>query len=141
MTEMVLREIYDVMHSYALRNKDGVRGDKESCCVTFKDDIDGVTYSVSMVTRYSGKVNHITFEFPRQLPPSRMKEASRVANELNYQIRFGSFRLVEHSGRVLYCFDTVLEYSRVDTDYFAEIMSLSERTIKSYAAPLLALCE
>lgn len=141
MTEMMLRDIYDVMHTYALRNENEVSGDEDSCYVGFKTHIDGTTYCVSMETKYFGTVNHVEFEFPKRIPASKMKEASRVANELNCRIRFGAFRLVEHNGRVRYCFDTMLKHSRVNTDYFAEIVSLSRRTVKEYAPRLLALCE
>lgn len=140
MTEMMFSDIYDVMYSYALRNENEVSGDEDSCYVSFKSYIDGIPYSVSMKTKYFGTVNHIEFNFPGRIPSSKIKEASRVANELNCQIRFGTFRLVEHNGMVRYCFDTILKHSRVDTDYFAEIVSLSERTIKEYAPRLLALC-
>lgn len=141
MTEMMLRDIYDVMYSYAIRNENEVSDDEDSCYVGFKVCIDDVTYSVSMKTKYFGKVNHIEFDFPKRIPSSKMKEASRIANELNCQIRFGTFRLVEHNGRVRYCLDTILEHSRVDTDYFAWIVSLSKQTVKEYTPRLLALCE
>ena len=141
MTEMMLRDIYDIMHRYALRNENDVSGDEDSYYVGFKDYIDGIPYSVSMETKSFGTVNHIEFDFPKRIPAHKMKEASRVANDLNCQIRFGTFRLVEHNGRVRYCFDTILKYSQVDTNYFAEIVSLSERTIKEYAPRLLELCE
>lgn len=141
MTEMMLRDIYAMMHSYALRNENEVSGDEDSCYVGFKYYIDGTPYSVSMETKYFGTVNHIEFNFPKRIPASKMKEASRVANELNCQIRFGTFRLVEHNGRVRYCFDTILKHSQVNTDYFAEIVNLSKRTMKEYAPRLLALCE
>ena len=141
MTGMMLRDIYDIMHCYALRNENEVSGDEDSCYVGFKDCIDGVSYSVSMKTEYFGTVNHIEFNFPKRIPASKMREASRVANELNCQIRFGTFRLVKHNGRVRYCFDTILKHSQVDTDYFAEIVNLSKQTVKEYAPSLLALCE
>lgn len=138
---MMLKDIYYVMYRYAMQNKNGVSDDEDSCYVGFNDCIDGITYSVSMKTEYFGTVNHIEFNFPNRIPSSKMQEASRVANELNCQIRFGAFRLVEHNGRVRYCLDTILKHSRVDTDYFDETVSLSERTIKEYAPRLLALCE
>ena len=141
MTEMMFRDIYDMMHIYALRNKNEVSGDEDSCYVGFKEYIDGTTYSVSMATKYFGMINHIEFNFPKRIPATKMKEASRVANELNCQIRFGAFRLVEHNGMVRYCFDTILKHSQIDTDYFAEIVNLSRRTIKEYSPRLLALCE
>lgn len=141
MTEMMLRDIYDKMYYYAIQNKTEVSDDEDSCYVGFKDSIDGITYSVSMKTKYFGTVNHIEFDFPGRIPSSKIKEASHVANELNCQMRFGAFRLVEHNGRVRYCFDTVLKHSRVNTDYFAEIVGLSELTIKKFAHRLLALCE
>lgn len=141
MTEMMLRDIYDVMYRYAIQNKSDVSGDDDGYYVCFNDCIDGITYSVSMKTEYFGTVNHVEFNFPKRIPSSKMQEASRVANELNCQIRFGAFRLVEHNGRVRYCFDTILKHACVDTDYFAEIVGLSEITIKGYASRLLALCE
>lgn len=141
MKEMMLRDIYDIMYYYAIQNAKEVSYDEESCYVGFKDYIDQIPYSVSMKTKYFGKVNHIEFNFPKRIPSSKIKEASRIANELNCQIRFGSFRLVEHNGRVRYCFDSILEYSQIDTDYFESIVSLSEQTIKKYAKPLLDLCK
>ncbi len=141
MTEMMLRDIYDIMYRYAIQNKSDVSDDDESYYVGFNDCIGGITYSVSMKTEYFGTVNHVEFNFPKRIPSSKMKEASRIANELNCKIRFGAFRLVEHNGRVRYCFDTILKHACVDTDYFAQIVGLSELTIKEHAAPLLALCE
>lgn len=141
MTEMMLRDIYDQMYYYAIRNENDVSGDEDSCYVGFKDNIEGTVYSVSMTTKYFGKVNHIEFDFPGRIPSSKMKEADRIANELNCQVRFGAFRLVEHNGRVRYCFNTILKHAQVDAHYFARLVALSEQTIKTYATPLLALCK
>lgn len=141
MKEMMLKDIYDIMYYYAIRNKNDVSYDDDSYYVGFKVNIDGTIYSVSMKIKYYGTVNHIEFIFPKRVPSSKMKEASRIANELNCKMRFGSFRLVEHNGMVRYCFNTILKYSQVDSEYFEEIMSLSEQTIKKYAKPLLALCK
>ena len=140
MESMLTREIYEVMRRYALRAGYDCYGDSISYDVTFPLVVDGTKYSVLMKTESLGTVNHVEFSFPDRIPEARMKEASRVANELNSDIRFGAFRLVEHNGRVRYCFDTFLKSAQVTADYFEEIMDLSIRTVEAYAPRLLALC-
>lgn len=139
--EMSLNDIYDVMHIYALRNRRDVRGDEDACSVSFKTTIDGEAYTVYMKTEYFGTINHVEVSFPRRVELSKMKEASRVINEINGRCRYGAFRVVEHNGILRYCLDTVLKNCKVDTSYFAEVSELAVATVKRHAATLSPLCE
>lgn len=141
MKEMMMRDIYDTMSWYVHRNDyQKIYDDYLDYTVSFRHTIGDTTYSVYMETKSFGQVNRVKFSVPRRVPAAKIKEAARVANELNRKIRFGAFRLVEHNGRVEYCFDSVLRYGQISTRYFEEVMDLSIRTLETYAADLVALC-
>lgn len=139
--DMSMSDIYDMMHIYALRNQKDVRGDEDACSVSFKTRIGGETYQVYLVTKYSGRIHHVEVSFPERVDLAKMKEASRVINELNCKCRYGAFRVVEHNGMLRYCLDTVLKYCKVDSSYFEEVTELALTTVSRHADALLPLCE